>query len=335
MDSILSLFVVLSLFFSSRSNSLYLVTHSYSYIFYIIFPREAPLLAFIRPKTTFIGLDIQPDEIRMLQLRHGKQRIIIENFIINELPVDTIIDGKIKQPESLCAAIIEIVQKCKIKGYPTAIALPAQCVISKRIQLPTFLNELEREVEIKTNLAHYFPGIADELCFDFLTMHNAQDVLLIASRAEQLNSYVNVINRAGLAVKIVDVDFYALARAAKVCVPEASAHEIIAILEVGLHKAQFVAIKNQEVIFQQQLNLSIADDLQRVLALFYSMYGKASIYKMLLSGLLSKKAIFLVDKITIVAEKFAIKIEHAKPLKSLPPNALMSFGLALRGVSGC
>lgn len=57
----------------------------------------------------------------------------------------------------------------------------------------------------------------EELSFDFVELDSVDksqhEFLLVASRSEQLNTYISLVNASGLKIKIIDVETYALMRA--------------------------------------------------------------------------------------------------------------------------
>ena len=168
---------------------------------------------FYAKKRPLIVLDINHEEIRILQLKRVKEELWVEQVYIGALDAGAIVDGRIQSLQTVRAAIEKAVQATHTKGAEVAIALPMQSVITKRIKLNEELSPEECEAEINANMADYFPHATEDLVFDFV-LENPSDVLLIAARKSQLNEYLTVVKQAGLKIKIVDVDSYALSRGA-------------------------------------------------------------------------------------------------------------------------
>lgn len=292
---------------------------------------------------TLIGLDIQADEIRLLQVRQVKQKFIVDNVAVVALSPGALVEGKIQQFENLRVPIRELVERLKIHHYPVAIAMPAHCVISKRVQIAAGLQDIEREVEISTNLYHYFPGMTEELCFDHIVLgaHNAEedDVLLVAARYEQLQSYVSVVERAGLTVKIVDVDIYALVRGLHFILAPANL-DVIALLEVGAMGTQLIIFSRHEVIFSQQFSTTNITELE--IQLKRTLHRTVEIKKLFLSGNMEK----LVAIAPNIQRELSIEVHYVNPfqamsltlklnheaVESLASRMLLSCGLALRKI---
>ena len=81
------------------------------------------------------------------------------------------------------------------------------------------------------------------------------DVLIVASRAENVSSRVEVINRAGLEVKIVDVESYAVERAAQLLASELPAggdKKNIAIIDIGAVYTHLFVLHGMKIIFSRE-----------------------------------------------------------------------------------
>lgn len=298
---------------------------------------DSSLLPFLKPKVT-IGLDIQPDEIRLLQLNRTKTECSIEKFEIKELPSGAIVDGQIKEPTQVVSAISQLVMETKTRGYPTAIALPSQHIITKHVSFPANFTESECENEISHNLNHYFPGIDVGLCFDFAIVkkdEEVQDLFLIAARLQQLNDYVNAVNTAGLVVNIVDSSFLALLRIIKLIDFE---NDIIGMLDINGHFAQLILVKQNTILFNQQINTKSTSDLIQQVQYFLNLW-KASheldcivIYLSgrgpLLSEFLLKTTlnVKIPDPFSLIRQAPALSINEVTSM-------LLSCGLALRSVA--
>jgi type IV pilus assembly protein PilM len=226
------------------------------------------LFAFLRGKQScYLGLDINSDEIRLLQLTRKATTFTIQNYAVATLPAGAIMAGKIEQPVVLQQVLARLVRETRTQNCATAIALPGNAVISQQISLPANLSALDCEATISTNLPRYFPGITDELCFDFLplatTDASKQQILLVASRLWQITSYVSLIKAAGLRVNIVDVDKFALMRAARLTTAVYAETDIVAIVHISRQHAELIIFCHQTILFNQLWQL---DDKQPLLA---------------------------------------------------------------------
>lgn len=239
---------------------------------------------------SLIGLDIAADALRLVQLRRTTRGFKVENAGIVGLPEGAILEGKIREPDTVVSHLAEWVNATKTRGVSAAIAMPSYCVISKKIELAAGLQDFEREAEIAAQLSVYFPGTSAELSFDYALLDNdrpeVDEFLLIAARTEQVNSYIDVVERAGLKVQIVDIDTHALARG--VCYSLCDFLESVAIAEISPRGVLFVVFYKTEILFSQQISgantLEIVAVFKRALQLCLSARPFLEIEKLFLSG---------------------------------------------------
>lgn len=167
--------------------------------------------------SSLVGLDIQPDAIRLVRLKKIKRGFQAKDVIENYLPNDVFAEGKIKNWELLRSILVDLVNIHQLNGMPTAISLPVNLVRIHQMQMPHGLSEAEIEIELFSYIHNHLPGLTDSLSIDFVSLPQKQadynEIFFAATRKEYLSSYIDCVNAAGLKVKIVDVDIYALKRA--------------------------------------------------------------------------------------------------------------------------
>jgi type IV pilus assembly protein PilM len=140
----------------------------------------------------------------------------VQNAARTTLPPHAIVEGKIKQFDIVKSAVTHLVQETKVQGLKTAVAFPASGIVTHRLKFPAALRRQEYETEIRMNIDRYVSGNIDDICFDFAKVETGQkdhhDILLVTAPYEQVNLYATIATQAGLSVRIVDVDSYALHR---------------------------------------------------------------------------------------------------------------------------
>lgn len=164
-----------------------------------------------------LGLDIQAEEIRLLQLQGTLKKKTIKEALQMPLPQGAVIDGKIHQSEIVADCLKELIHKHKLHSSKVAIALPEQCVMTQRISVAKGLNATELEAEMIQYISHAFPHLSKGVCYDYLIVdssHAMQDeVLLVATSSVNLTIPLSIVQDSGLKVQVVDVDQFALDRA--------------------------------------------------------------------------------------------------------------------------
>lgn len=208
-----------------------------------------------------IGLDIQPYEIRLAQLRHMKSGFLVEQAAITRLPDGVFNEGRIKRWEVVQEKLTETVRQLDIAGMMTAILLPASLVRMQQIQIPYGLPEAAIEAEIKVQLERDFPGFTDSLLMDFHVANAEEsgyaDVFFVVTRQEYVSQYVDCINAAGLSVKIVDVDVHALKRVFTGVLPLTNKTQEVHALVCHVNRVvTFIIFTHSEIIFHHQWEIN-------------------------------------------------------------------------------
>jgi type IV pilus assembly protein PilM len=266
---------------------------------------------FLRSKSrALVGIDINAEEIRLLQLRNTRQSFEVEKYAVAPLPAGAVSQGKIRQMEMVQTALNKLVLETGTAKCPAAIALPVNMVITKRVPAP-----------LADDITHYFPGIQDTLCFDYVA--DEKELLLVASRSELLNQYKCLLEEAQLKLKIVDVDTFALTRAASLNPP------VNGILDIAPEVTQIIILHERQIIFRQHWQTGndelLLSELNRALQLCQASHQSLRIDSMLMSGrILSEN----------VAKNFDIKFIPAHPLTDLPQAErwMTCTGLAMREI---
>lgn len=302
------------------------------------------LIPKLKPKS-LVGIDIDRDEIRLLQLRRQKGVLCVVNFAVEKLSKNAIQHGKIMDTEEVIRVLRFLAETTGTVGSPVAIALPAQSIISKRIHAKEGLTDAEFEVEFQSSLSDYLPGLTHEVCLDFVKL-SSEKLLLVVAHQEQLKEYERVVSCAGFKPKIVEVDFLASARALfvanELCPP-------YAVLLVHSDSMQLLVFQTRDDWFQQSIpnkeDTFFSQQIKEVkLALqsFKLSYRHLDLRFLTLAGSsnqlseLSKKISKECEVSVVCANPFvAMSISaqvNAKKLLNHASSLLTVCGLALRGV---
>lgn len=157
---------------------------------------------------------------RTAGLAFGQGEIALACF--RHTPFTQRIDFLAKAPlpdleESLTETARTLVSAAGCRGWPGAVALPAQSVLRQEIRMAASLTQTEREAELQDHLADYVPGAPPgRYCIDPIPISKGslEDQILLAAAEESLvHRTVAIAENAGLVVRIVDIDEEAISRA--------------------------------------------------------------------------------------------------------------------------
>ena len=165
-----------------------------------------------------LGVELANKEIRLVQVSSNKaNQWVLDKLYIHPVEVSddsTPIENADKFSEELKLAI----QKYKISSPNVAISIPVTSAIIRVVTAP-LMNDEELGKAIETNsLWENLVQLTDNL-EDYSIFHqvinrnqkdNTMDILFVASKLTDINSYTSIIKNAGLNPVIIDVKCFAL-----------------------------------------------------------------------------------------------------------------------------
>lgn len=290
-------------------------------------------------RLSLIGLDIQAEELNLLHMKKMQQGWKIENFATAKLPAQAMMDGKIIESDCVTSCLKKLVKETGTRGLAAAIALPTSQVISRQISLPDYHDEQMVEAEIHSHLNQYLPGITEEISFDY-HLENAQQALLMAAKQDIVSSYVDVVNGSGLLLKIVDVDWCALARVIHFLI--GLENKTVGVIDIAENNVRFDIFQNAKRVFTQPIVIDLqCQDVQYTLlkAIFQPVYaaqmstlvliGRAMPSQIIHDVLLQQSNLQIVTLDLKSNVKFSKTIIPEHCVKALQRSPI-SLGLALR-----
>lgn len=170
-------------------------------------------------KQPLLGLDISSTAVKLIELSRTRDAYRIEALAIEGLPERAVQDKSIMDPEAVGGAIRKLVKDSGTRSKRAAIAVPGSVAVSRVVTVPANLSEVELEAQIRMEADQYVPYPLDEVSLDFEVIGptpgnpGTVDVLLAATRTENLESRVAAADLGGLHVDIVDIEPFAVENA--------------------------------------------------------------------------------------------------------------------------
>ena len=165
-----------------------------------------------------LGVELANTEIRLVQVSSNKaNQWVLDKFHIHPVDVSddsTPIENADKFSEELSLAI----QKYKISSPNVAISIPVTSAIIRVVTAPLMKDEeLNKAIETNSlweNLVQLTDSLDDYSIFHQVINRNQKDntmdILFVASKLTDINSYTSIIKNAGLNPVIIDVKCFAL-----------------------------------------------------------------------------------------------------------------------------
>lgn len=162
-----------------------------------------------------VGLDIGSSAIKLAELqRSGKQWTLLRCGM-QPLPPEAVVDGQIKQPDSVTQAIRELLAANSVTTKQVAISLGGSSVITKKIQMP-IMTELDLEDQVAMEAEEYIPFDIEDVNLDFHILgqnSETMEILLTACKKNLILSHTEVVRQAGLEPQVCDLDLLCLINA--------------------------------------------------------------------------------------------------------------------------
>jgi len=242
---------------------------------------------FKQKQPTVLGLDISSTAIKLLELGKSGDRLRVESYAVEPLPANSVIEKNIADVEAVGEAIKRAVKRSASRTKLAAVAVAGSAVITKIIAMPASLSEDEMEQQIELEADQYIPYPLEEVNLDFEVIGPSEndperiDVLLAASRSENVDIRIAAIELAGLKAKIVDVEAYAMENAFSLIIPqlpEQGIDQTIAIIDVGATMTTLNVMHDRKTIYTREQvfgGKQLTEEIQRRYGLSYEEAGMA------------------------------------------------------------
>lgn len=218
-------------------------------------------LDFLKPKAIpLVGLDISSSAIKMVELSQAGERYTLERYVIQPLPKDAVTDGNVANIDLVAATVRRAWQLLGSRVKQVAIALPASAVITKKVLAPATFTERELEDQVNTEANQYIPFPLDEVNIDFQILGPNQrspvenDVLIAAARKEKVEERLAVVEVAGLAAVVVDVESYATETAFGLMrqqLSDLAPGRIVAVADIGATAMHMNVFRDGESVYSR------------------------------------------------------------------------------------
>ena len=201
------------------------------------------MLPFLRKKAQrVLGIDISSTAVKLLELSRAGDRYRVDSYGVEPLPAEAVVEKNINDVEAVGDAIARLVSRTRPGVKQAAVAVAGSAVITKVIEMDASLSEDDMETQIKAEADQYIPFPLDEVRMDFQVLGPVEgsperaEVLLAASRTENVEMRTDALEIGGLQDRFVDVEAYAMERAFQLVqphLPNAEELETVAIFDIG------------------------------------------------------------------------------------------------------
>ena len=212
-----------------------------------------------------VGVDITPNCIRVAQLSSNKKK-----WTLTKLGYKYI-DGSssssiIENPENYVNKLVQLITASKVKTKSAAVSIPVSSAVIKVVPLPLMTDEelkvavasdslWENAVQLADNLDEY------SIFWQVLKRDSAENqmhLLFVASKLDDIDSYLNIVRQSGLNPVVVDVRCFATRNALALREDLTKSDSPVAIVEFGAFE-NYILILHKDSPFISDIYLSEKD----------------------------------------------------------------------------
>ena len=168
------------------------------------------------------GLDISKDAIRVCQVsQDNEENWILDKFSYRLLDQEKILDNVLDNKDYIAEEINLAMANAKITSKNIAMSIPVTSAIIRVVTSPLMTDEeLQKAIETDSlweNLVQLTDNLNDYSIFHQIinrnSKNNTMEILFVASKLSDVNSYSGIAKKAGLNPVIVDVKCFTLKNA--------------------------------------------------------------------------------------------------------------------------
>ena len=234
-----------------------------------------------------IGLDITTSSVKLIELGGSGGQYRVESYAAEATPQNSVNEKAVVDPTSVGDAVRRAVKRSGARSRECAIAISGDAAITKIIQMPGSLaeNELEGQVELQAD--QYIPFPMEEVSYDFEVLGPSEsdpdmvDILLVATRTENVEQRQAAVEAAGLKARIVDVEAFALENACRLLkhqMPDQGLEHNVAVVDFGASSTTFSVLRDLKVIYTRDFAFGgqqLTEEIMRTYGLSHEDAGRA------------------------------------------------------------
>ena len=239
-----------------------------------------------KTQTPLIGIDISSTAVKLLQLARTGDRYRVEHYAVEPLPPNAVVEKNLVQVEAVGEAIRRAVARSGSRLKNAAAAVSGSSVITKLINMPASLSEEDLESQIELEAVNYIPYPVEEVNLDFEVLGpvagNGEmvQVLLAASRSENVEMRASALGLGGLTAKVIDVEAFAIENAFSLMAGSVNTPKdgLVALVDVGATMTTLNVLRGGRSLYTRENvfgGKQLTDEVMRRYSLSYEEAGLA------------------------------------------------------------
>ncbi len=204
-------------------------------------------------------MDVCATSVKLVDIHRQQGTYHLKSYGIESLASGVVVDKLIVDTELVGNTIASLARRCQVAGSSAATSVSGSAVITKIIDMDKTLSDVEREAQIRLDADQYIPYPLEDVNLDFevlgpsLISDEMVQVLLAASRSENVDQRVDALTFGSLQTKIMDIENHAIERAFNLMVDNLSnLPELVALVDIGHNQTTLYIAKDGEFVYNRE-----------------------------------------------------------------------------------
>ena len=238
-----------------------------------------------KSQPALVGVDISSTAVKLLQLSRAGNRYRVEHYAVEPLPPNAVVEKNIVEPEAVGEAIKRALARSGTRARHAAAAVAGSAVITKVIPMAADLEGDELEAQVELEAVNYVPYPIEEVNLDFEVLGpvpgstESVQILLAASRAENVEVRASALEMGGLTPKVMDVEAFAIENAFELLgESNGPADQLVALVDIGATVTTLYVLRGGRSLYSREQvfgGKQLTDEVMRRYSLSYEEAGLA------------------------------------------------------------
>jgi type IV pilus assembly protein PilM len=202
-------------------------------------------------KSDVVGIEINPEKINIIQIVKQGQQYKLQKNVSAFMPDGVFEGGQIVDSLTLSELIKDTFKKNRIVAKEVNTAVPMREAIIRIIPVPAELDEAELKDMIMVHEAGmHLPYPREEVDLDYVKLGYFMDedgiekvnVLLVATKKEITDLYLEVFQQAELKIKVLEINSFALIRTMKEQLRQFGTQEAVVLVDIEFDSTEIAII---------------------------------------------------------------------------------------------
>lgn len=214
------------------------------------------LRLFPKPRAAFLGVNIGPDSVQLVELSHARGSCTLEFYAIEPLVAPSSSGLNDFEPKAIGQALLQALERRRAGFCNPVLAMPDAEVIRKIIDMEAGLSTEDLDARIRVEADQYVPYAREDMALDFEVQgsspRNPQqvEVLLVACPQEAIDLRQAALTVAGLQAHVIEVEVDAFQR----CVERLGSQgrcglpdACTALVDIGAHSTRLFVLQQGRI----------------------------------------------------------------------------------------